>query len=331
MRLGVWIALLVAPASIAGCDTSDQAPEAGHDPAVELAPLAQQDWELVWSDEFDGDALDRTKWTPEQSCWGGGNNERQCYTDRPENIAVEGGRLFLKARREDFTGPDRPPEIAASPNPMIEREYTSGKIRTRGLHAWKYGRIEVRAKVPAGQGMWPAVWMMPAEDHYGGWPLSGEIDILEAVNIGAACEECPEGIGENRTVSALHFGDPPPDNAHVDRKTPMYTGKLPSQDFHVYAAEWGEGTIRFLIDDRVHFTTTREDWYTASPLAKGNPNAPFDRPFYIMANLAVGGAWPERENEKGLAPDALPNQFEIDWIRVYQCRTDRDRGLACIR
>lgn len=331
MRLGVWIALLVAPAGIAGCDNTVQAPEAGNDPAVELAPLAAQDWELVWSDEFDGDALDRTKWTPEQSCWGGGNNERQCYTDRPENIAVEGGRLLLKARKEDFTGPDRPPEIAQTPNPMVSREYTSGKIRTRGLHAWKYGRIEVRAKVPAGQGMWPAVWMMPAEDHYGGWPLSGEIDILEAVNIGAACEECPGGIGENRTVSALHFGDPPPDNALVDRKTPMHTGELPSQEFHVYAAEWGEGTIRFLIDDRVHFTTTREDWYTASPLAKGNPNAPFDRPFYIMANLAVGGAWPERENEKGLAPDALPNQFEIDWIRVYQCRTDPERGLDCIQ
>ena len=89
--------------------------------------------------------------------------------------------------------------------------------------------------------------------------------------------------------------------------------------------------IRFLIDDRVHFTTTREDWHTASPLAEGNPNAPFDRPFYIMANLAVGGAWPERENEKGLASSSLPNQFAIDWIRVYQCEGDTGTGLACIK
>ena len=317
--------LLVANGCAQAVDTADDRAN------LVMAPLDGQPWALVWNDEFVGEELDRTKWTPEQSCWGGGNDERQCYTDRPENIEVADGLLLLKARKERFTGPDRPPEIAQTPNPEVTQEYTSGKIRTKGLHSWKYGRFEVRAKVPAGQGMWPAVWMMPEAAEYGGWPLSGEIDILEAVNIGAACDECEGDVGENRHVSALHFGKLPPGNLYVDQKSALPDLSLPSDDFHVYAVEWGEGLIRFLVDDRVHLTVTRDQWSTASEKAAGNPNAPFDKPFYIMANLAVGGAWPERENEKGLDDGALPNQFEIDWIRVYQCSTDPEKGLACMK
>ena len=201
---------------------------------------------------------------------------------------------------------------------------------TGGLHAWQYGRIEVRAKIPAGQGMWPAVWMMPADDYYGGWPLSGEIDILEAVNIGAECDECEGDVGENRTVSALHFGDSPPGNRLVDGKTALPSLALPSDDYHVYAVEWGEGLIRFLVDDRVHMVVTPDQWDTGSPLAEGNVNAPFDKPFYVMANLAVGGRWPERDNETGLDENSLPNQFSIDWIRVYQCSSDPETGRACM-
>ncbi|WP_299296184.1 glycoside hydrolase family 16 protein [uncultured Erythrobacter sp.] len=325
MRRGTWVSLLAASVGVAGC-----AEEAASE-AIVVAPVDAQSWELVWSDEFDGTELDGTKWAPEESCWGGGNNERQCYTDRPENIVLEDGFLHLKARKETFTGPDRPPEIAEDPNPQVTQEYTSGKIRTRGLHSWKYGRIEVRAKVSAGQGMWPAVWMMPEEAHYGSWPLSGEIDILEAVNIGAACDECEGDVGENRTVSALHFGEAWPKNSHVDQKSPLPDLALPSDEFHTYAVEWGEGLIRFLVDDRVHFTVPKEEWFTGSPDAEGNPNAPFDRPFYVMANLAVGGKWPEESNEKGLADSSIPNQFTIDWIRVYQCHDDRETGLACMK
>ncbi|MFU7528995.1 family 16 glycosylhydrolase [Qipengyuania sp. ASV99] len=327
-RMAGGLVLAVSPLA-AGCVTAAAEP-GGAAVQAELAPLEAADWALVWSDEFNGTQLDRSKWLPEQSCWGGGNDERQCYTDRPENIAVENGYLLLKARAETFTGPARPPEIAGDTNPQITKEYTSGKVRTRGLHAWKYGRIEVRAKVPPGQGMWPAVWMMPADDDYGRWPLSGEIDILEAVNIGADCDTCEGNVGENRTVSALHFGDLPPDNRLVDNKTALPDLALPSDDFHVYAVEWGEGLIRFLVDDRVHFTVTRDQWDTGSPIASGNPNAPFDRPFYVMANLAVGGRWPERDNEKGLAPGSIPAQFALDWIRVYQCASDPETGRACM-
>lgn len=304
---------------------------ATHEAPQQVAPLDGAGWELAWSDEFDGDSLDRTKWAPEVSCWGGGNAERQCYTDRPENIAVEGGMLLLKARKERFTGPARPPEIAEKPNPNILQFYTSGKVRTRGLHAWRYGRIEVRAKVPPGQGTWPAVWMMPAEDIYGPWPLSGEIDILEAVNIGAKCKVCEGGKGENRTISALHFGELAPKNRLVDHRNTFPDLALPSDDFHVYAVEWGEGLIRFLVDDRVHLTVPADQWSTGSPLARGNPAAPFDRPFYIMANLAVGGRLAEENNAKGLAGKSFPAQFAVDWIRVYRCASDPAKGRACMR
>lgn len=312
-----------------GCAASAISPPASSE--VRLAPLEDAGWEMVWADEFDGDTLDRSKWQPEVSCWGGGNAERQCYTDRPDNIAVEGGLLLLKAREERFTGPARPPEIAADPNPRLTQPYTSGKVRTRGLHAWRYGRIAVRAKVPPGQGTWPAVWMMPAEDHYGPWPLSGEIDILEAVNIGATCQACKGGRGENRTISALHFGNLAPRNRFVDNRTALPDLALPSDGFHVYAVEWGEGLIRFLVDDRVHLTVPAERWSTASPLARGNPAAPFDRPFYVMANLAVGGRLSEENNAKGLAAGSFPAQFAIDWIRVYRCAADPDTGRACMQ
>ncbi len=297
----------------------------------QLAPRDGAGWELVWADEFDGTALDRSKWTPEVSCWGGGNNERQCYTDRPDNIAVEGGLLLLKAKKERFSGPARPPEIAEKPNPDILQFYTSGKVRTIGQHAWRYGRFEVRARVPAGQGTWPAVWMMPQDAVYGAWPRSGEIDILEAVNIGAKCKVCEGGKGENRTISALHFGDFAPRNRFVDSRTALVTRALPSDDFHVYAVEWGEGLIRFMVDDRVHLTVTAEQWNTASRRAKGNPAAPFDQPFYIMANLAVGGRLAEENNAKGVAADSFPAQFAIDWIRVYHCAADPGTGRACMR
>lgn len=300
-------------------------------PEQVIAPLEGAGWELVWADEFDGPTLDRSKWTPEVSCWGGGNYERQCYTDRPDNIAVEGGMLLLKARKERFTGPARPPEIAENPNPSQTQSHTSGKVRTIGKHAWRYGRIEVRARVPAGQGTWPAVWMMPDQPVYGGWPRSGEIDILEAVNIGAKCRKCKGGRGENRTISALHFGDFPPQNRFVDGRAALPDLGLPSDDFHVYAVEWGEGLIRFMVDDRVHLTVTADQWKTASPRARGRPAAPFDQPFYIMANLAVGGRLSEENNAKGVAASSFPAQFAIDWIRVYQCGSDPDKGLACMK
>jgi beta-glucanase (GH16 family) len=312
--------LICAIAGLSGCTS-----------ATLNAQPVKTGWDLVWSDEFSGAALDRTKWKPEISCWGGGNQERQCYTDRPENIVVADGILHLKARKEQFTGPDRPPEIADKPNPEKTQEFTSGKIRTLGLAAWKYGKVEFRAKPPAGQGTWPAVWMMPADNVYGGWPRSGEIDILEGVNLGAKCETCEGNVGENRMISALHFGDYAPSNKFRDTRVALPSLALPSDDFHVWTLEWGEGLMRFYLDGRKYWEVTQSEWETASPKAKSNPVAPFDQPFYIMANLAIGGGLSEKNNDKGVAADVTPAEFLIDWIRIYQCADDREKGLACMQ
>lgn len=319
---------------VSACLTAMDVADAVTDDEETIGSAAQEalqnaGWELVWADEFTGSELDRAKWTPEISCWGGGNDERQCYTDRPENIEVRDGALHLIAKKESYVGPTFPPEFGRSG--MTRQSYTSGKVRTRGLADWRYGRIEIRAKPPAGQGTWPAVWMMPAEDYYGAWPLSGEVDILEAVNLGAACPDCDGDVGENRTISALHFGDAAPLNDFVDVRVALPDKALPSDDFHVWAAEWAEGEIRFFLDGVEYFRVMKDAWRTASSRAEGNPNAPFDRPFYIMANLAIGGRLAEKNNEKGVSDTATPNAFLIDWIRIYQCKEDKEKGRACLR
>jgi beta-glucanase (GH16 family) len=318
MRIGVSIALAVSVVAGPAFANADQANNA-------------QKWDLVWSDEFDGTKLDKKKWKPEKSCWGGGNNERQCYTGRDKNIRVADGHLRLIALKEQFTGPDRPPEIAAMPNPKNTQPFTSGKIRTRGIASWRYGKVEFRAKPPKGQGTWPAIWMMPENDYYGGWPLSGEIDILEGVNLGATCTECAGTVGENRMLSAIHFGDKPPKNTHIHKRVAPQNLALPSDDFHIWTFEWGEGLMRFYLDGKQYWEVTADQLYSGSPKAKGNPVAPFDQSFYIMANLAIGGKLAEENNDKGIAVDSVPAEFVIDWIRIYECAEDRQTGLACMQ
>lgn len=293
-------------------------------------PVANPNWKLVWSDEFDGRSLDRAKWKPEISCWGGGNNERQCYVDSPKNIKVEDGYLKLIALHEAVMGPSMPPEIAPNPNPVESKEYTSGKVRTLGISSWKYGKIEFRAKPPKGQGVWPAVWMMPANNYYGPWPRSGEIDILEGINLGASCKECKGNVGENRMNSALHFGDFIPGNKILDPKVALPDNSLPSDDFHIWTLEWGKGLMRFYLDGRQYWEVKEGDWYTASKRGKNNKAAPFDQPFYIMANLAIGGKFAEINNDKGVGVGVTPAELTLDWVRIYQCEGDKETGLSCI-
>ena len=211
-------------------------------------------WQVVWQDDFEGDALDRTRWSPEESCWGGGNNERQCYTDREKNIRVEDGALHLIAQRERYNGPLFPEGMKGAPGGRKTMGYTSGKVRTRGLADWTYGRISARIRLPEGLGTWPAFWMMPAGDAYGPWPLSGEIDIMEAVNLGAPCDDCRGGI-ENRTSGALHFGDLAPDNTYFFAKTNGLLEGTPADDWHVYTIEWAEGVIQWFVDGEILVVT----------------------------------------------------------------------------
>lgn len=293
--------------------------------AAETGPDAAE-WATVWTEDFDGDTLDRDHWTPEESCWGGGNNERQCYTDRPSNVAVEDGVLKLKAKKETFTG------SAVLDEPDGEQRtqaYTSGKISTQGHASWKYGRFSARMKLPEGQGTWPAFWMMPVESIYGRWPLSGEIDIMEAVNLGTPCDDCPAGI-ETRTSGAAHFGDLEPDNTYLFNKTPGTAPKSPADEWRVYSLEWGEGQMQWLVDGEVFMRLTSDDWYSASAEAEGRSFAPFDQPFYLTLNLAVGGNLAEKSNQGGFDPASFPAELLVDWVKVETCKGDEETGLSCL-
>ena len=278
------------------------------------APQAQEGWQLVWSDEFNGTALDPKKWIPETSCWGGGNNERQCYTGRAENIKVSEGVLTLTAKAERYKGLKYPQDWERRGG-SITRAYTSGKVRTKGLASWKYGRFEARIKLPYGQGTWPAFWMLPEDNHYGQWPLSGEIDIMEAVNLGAKCDECGLSKTENRSGAALHFGKPWPDNQFRGQRR-----ALPKEQgaYHIFALEWSEDQMDWFVDDFKLFTAKQPDWFTAGVSKEKNEAAPFDQPFYMMFNLAVGGGLSDSGNEKAFDPSSFPSQMQVDWVRVYQ-------------
>lgn len=283
-------------------------------------------WSLIWSDEFNGDGLDPKKWAPETSCWGGGNHERQCYTAQAENISVSEGILKLTARAESFTG-EKYPQDRADRGGQITQAYTSGKIRTKQLAQWRYGRFEARIKLPQGQSTWPAFWMLPAENHYGKWPLSGEIDIMEAVNLGAICEDCENSDTENRSSAALHFGHAWPNNQFHTQKHILPNGP---EAYHVYAVEWSENQIDWFVDDHKIFTVMQDDWFSDGVDKTENKLAPFDQPFYLMLNLAVGGALPDGRNEKRFNPNSFPNTLYVDWVRVYQCKADMQTGNACV-
>lgn len=326
---------VLALAMVAACSRSSASEEASS--AVESSALApavnptpDSGWSLVWADEFDGDRLDRSRWSPEVSCWGGGNEELQCYTDRPNNIQVADGVLRLIARPETWTGPNLPPERRADADEVRTQAFTSGKIRTRGLAAWRYGRFSARMKLPGGQGTWPAFWMMPSEDHYGPWPLSGEIDIMEAVNLGAPCQACGGEGRESRVQGALHFGSPWPANKFLVQRTTLPGRVNPMDGYHTYTVEWGEGRIDWYVDGLQYFRLTSDDWYTDSPRAAGIATAPFDRPHYLILNLAVGGRLSVQNNARGVDHAAFPAELLVDWVRVYGCETDPDRVIGCM-
>jgi len=243
-------------------------------------------YDLLWSDEFNGDALDTSIWNQEVRQAGWTNNELQAYTNSEENVYVEDGRLVIRAI-QNF-------------NDNGEAYYTSGKVTGRGHTDFMYGRIEVSAKVPEGQGLWPAIWMMPYnESLYGSWPRCGEIDIMESL-----------GHQTEITYSTIHYGNP---HAQQQGTYTLDEGTF-ADDFHVYALEWEPGAMRFYVDDVL--VASFNDWFTGSSSdnAREYP-APFDQLFFLQLNLAVGGNWPGDPDE---TTDFNNATFEVDYVRCYQ-------------
>ena len=241
---------------------------------------AAADWKLVWADEFNYQGLpDPTKWSYEVGFVR--NHEKQYYTKaRLENARVEDGHLVIECRKEHFTPPNHAPV-----------EYTAASLITKNKASWQYGRIEVRAKLPHGKGVWPAIWMLGANHNEAGWPGCGEIDIMEFVG------KEPKGIH-----GTVHYA--------IDGKHKSDGGTLetvrPWEDYHNYALEWTPERMDIYFDDQK---------YHSVPVDKANQGAinPFRAPQYLLLNFALGGSW------GGPIDDAnLPQQFLIDYVRVYQ-------------
>lgn len=329
----------LAGLTLAGCASNTETPDGsfitGKKPvALSQAPMAPSNkWKLVWQDDFEGGSINPRYWSFEKNCWGGGNNEQQCYTDREKNAFVKDGFLHIVARKESFTGPDNPEGAEGGARKTLP--YTSARLRTKGKREQKYGRYEVRAKLPSGQGTWPAIWMLPTESKYGTWAASGEIDILEAVNLKTQSDAPGAKVGdeENRIHATLHYGKTWPDNVHSGLGVTLPNGINPADDFHTYAIEWEEGEIRWYVDNIHYATQTHEGWYSQyeqeGQLVNADSLAPFNEKFHLLLNVAVGGSWAANANEKGVNADIFPQTMLVDYVKVYRCSTDRWKGKGC--
>ena len=254
----------------------------------------QSTWELIWQDEFDVDgAVDPSKWTHENWAPGNVNNELQRYTSRTENSRIEDGKLIIEARRDYY----------------MDDEYSSARIHSRGKGELLYGRVEVRAKLPDGRGTWPAIWMMPSDVFTyattctaatgwnagcDAWPNSGEIDIMEHV-----------GFDTGHIWATVHNRSYYWVNAE-QRKGALWNSSV-TDDFHVYAMEWTPTRIDIFVNDAVMFSYANE--------GQGWQSWPYDQPFHLILNIAVGGNW---GGAQGVDPSIWPKRMEIDYVRMYQ-------------
>ncbi|MFS0868758.1 carbohydrate binding domain-containing protein [Paenibacillus xylanilyticus] len=262
---------------------------------IPATTIPNEQWELIWNDEFSGSSVDASKWTVQDT----GlvyNNELQYYSPDNTRIVKDGDRnvLQIEAKREQKSG----------------KSFTSGKLITMGKGDWTYGKVVVRAKLPVQQGMWPAIWMMPTDEaHYGGWPASGEIDIMELIG------------GKNKdheVYSTIHYDSKKPDGSHGhdQGKFTLPQGQSFADDYHDFQVEWLPGMIRFYVDGKLHHQVN--NWQTT---AAGQPEsytfpAPFDRPFYLILNLAVGGDWPGSPES-----EFVSEKMNVDFVRVYSYKS----------
>ena len=303
-------------------------------PAQPMPATTSDGWTLAFDDEFNGNALDASKWTIYRDCWGGGNYERQCYTGRPENISVHDGALDLTARFETATGPALSADLrtpGVTP-PSATKPFTSGKISTKGKFSFTYGRVEVRAKLPIGQGVWPAIWLLPENFVYGPWPASGEMDVMEAVNVGVHCVDCPGGV-QNNIYGTIHYGG---DQHHQWQQKGVQLSKNTEAEWHVYRMDWAPDRITWYLDGKEYNEIKLANWrpklmQNKTEIAPAIVNAPFDRPFHLILNFAVGGQWPEGHDLGGVALADYPKNFSIDWVHIYQCAATLTKAGECVR
>jgi beta-glucanase (GH16 family) len=253
----------------------------------DLSPASapQTNYVLVWSDEFgaaNGSLPDPSKWIMETGGGGWGNHELESYTNRVQNAHVQNGNLVITAHKETYKGADG-----------ITRQYTSARLKTLGLFEQKYGRFEARIKIPRGQGMWPAFWMLGNNIGTVDWPDCGEIDIME--NVGKEPEKVygtihgpgywgGNGLGGSYTLPSGKFAD----------------------NFHIFAVEWEPSSVRFYVDGNLYETRTPADL----PMGK---TWVFDHPFFILLNVAVGGDWPGNPDRT----TAFPQRMLVDYVNVY--------------
>ena len=275
--------VLVAMFTAALAAQADQAP-GHHDEFISVAghssPLSYPGLTLSWREEFDGSSLDDGSWSHEVGSGNGGWGNRELQHYRPENTSVRDGFLVITARKESYAG----------------SAYTSSRISTLGKREFTYGRIDVRARMPAGQGLWPAIWMLGSRVLEVGWPACGEIDVAEMIG----------GRGREDTVhGTLHWQGP--EGHRYEGGSLMVPTWTFDQKFHVFSVIWDEDRIRWLANDRPYHQVD-----TASPEFRA-----FDHPFHLVINLAVGGNWPAGPDESTV----FPQRLVIDYIRVFQRQT----------
>ena len=263
-------------------------------------PVSSGGYTLVWSDEFDGISLDNSKWSYELGNWktdakgnyitnGWGNNEQEFYTD--SNASVNDGVLTIAARKESYTDPKQG-----------SYDYTSARLSSQHKFSTCGGRIEVRARCDSGRSLWPAIWMLPEDNVYGGWAASGEIDIMEGW-----------GSTPGKICGTIHFGDVWPNNTYLTADYNFPDGDS-TENWHTYAVEWDSGEMRWFVDNDLY--STQKDWYSVN---RAYP-APFDQEFYLLLNLAVGGHF---DGIDGIYADPATfadgeKHFDIDYVRVYK-------------
>ncbi len=242
------------------------------------SPKSYTGYKLVWSDEFNEKKLNENDWNYETGGGGWGNNELENYTSRPENIFLSSGNLVIEARKENYGN----------------NQYTSARITTQGKQEFQYGRIDIRAKLPVDHGMWPALWMLGKNISTVNWPTCGEIDIMELI-----------GQNPDQVVGSLHWKKADGSEGTHNNAYKLASGNF-SQKFHVFSLVWTQDSLKILVDDIPYEKASKQDL--------SNGTYPFDQPFFLIFNVAVGGNWPGPPDDT----TQFPEHMFVDYVRVFQ-------------